>query len=736
MRPGGEVRWLHGRAAPLPAPDGTIGGYIGSLEDVTAGRAAHDFLVASAERLQTILAASSDLVVVLDRDGRFTYVSPSITGVLGYDAEQLIGSPAFVLVHPDDHPAATEGFTVASSAPGETVPLELRIRDSGGRWRHFQVIANNLLDDPAVAGIVVSARDLSAVQSAQARAAAAEERFERLFDQAATGTATVAPDGTVTRANHALATLLGVPLHALTGAGLLAFVDDAERDACAESVRALVEGRADSYRADRTFRRSDGAAIHARVVATALRDPDGRLTEILVQVEDETERRALAERLAHDATHDRLTGLANRALLLESVERGLARARRTGTELAVLFIDLDHFKPVNDTLGHDAGDALLCEVGARIRDQVRGGDRVARIGGDEFAVVCAPIAAAEHAVDIAHRIKAALHAPFTVHGREVSIGACIGVATTGGDPVGAAQLLSRADAAAYRGKHNGRGRVEVYDRDLEYHLERRTVVRDAILRLASRPDAPMVGMPITELAKGTTIGFQLDIDWRALGVEPPEACAVVAEDNGSARAVGVAMLHSGLGLLAACPPGPDGRTPGIALRFPSRFVLDADFVSRVREEVQGRAVHPSLLWVGIPADAFTRDREQATWTATALAGMGHGVALDGFGSAGTLGELRAAGAHTVVLAPDLHRHVADDPAARTLCGGVIRLAHDLGLVTVARDVTDERVLAVLTETGCHFAVGEVFGPPMPATELLGHQDGAFGTGAARAGAVR
>lgn len=717
VRPDGGVRWMHGRAAPLLGPDGEPTGYIGSLQDVTAARGAHDFLVASAERLHTILAASSDLVVVLDARGRFTYVSPSAKTLLGHDPEEWLGMAATSVVHPDDVPAATEAFAQTRAAPGEAAPLEVRIADAGGRFRHFQVIANNLLHDPVVAGIVVSARDLSAIQSADERAAAAEERFARLFDQASTGMATITGDGTIVRANHALESLLGVPLDHLTGSNLLRYVDRAERPECERNLRGFADGTMQSYRADRTFRRGDGVVVHARVVATAMRDRDGGLTEILVQIEDETERRELARRLAHDATHDRLTGLANRALLLESIDRAVAAARRSGRQLAVLFIDLDNFKPVNDTLGHDAGDELLRGVAARLREHVRGGDQVARLGGDEFAVLCADLAVADDAVDIAHRLKAALHEPFDVRGREVSVGACIGVAIAGSEPVEAAGLVARADAAAYRGKHNGRGRVEVYDRDLEYQLERRNVVRAAVLRLASTAEAPLVGQPILGLADGVTIGYQVEVDWRALGVEPAEAFALLAEDSHSARAAGLAMLEAGIAAVARWAAAPGERSLGIGLRFPSRYVLDPDFVPCLRDAIGRRSVPPSLVWVGIPADAFTHDREHATWTAKALAGLGHGVALDGFGFAASLGELRAAGAHTVVLAPDLHDGIADDRDAYTLCRGVVALARDLGLVTVAREVRDERVLARLTEIGCQFAVGDVFGPPLPTTEL-------------------
>jgi EAL domain-containing protein (putative c-di-GMP-specific phosphodiesterase class I) len=291
------------------------------------------------------------------------------------------------------------------------------------------------------------------------------------------------------------------------------------------------------------------------------------------------------------------------------------------------------------------------------------------------------------------------------------------VAIAGDEPVEAARLIARADAAAYRGKRNGRGRVEVYDRELEYHLERRNVVRSAVLRLASAAEAPLVGQPIVGLADGVTIGYQVEVDWRALGVEPSEAIGLLAEDNHSARAAGLAMLQAGIDAVATWAAPPGGRSPGIGLRFPSRYVLDPDFVPCLRDALGRRSVPPSLVWVGIPADAFNHDREHATWTAKALARLGHGVALDGFGSAASLGKLRAASAHTVVLAPDLHDGIADDPDAYTLCRGVVALAHDLGLVTAVREVRDERVLARLTEIGCHFAIGDVFGPPLPTTEL-------------------
>ena len=402
-----------------------------SLTDISALVESASEIEKNEQRFRTLIARSSDVVAVIDADLKITYISGAVEEILGYRDEELLGRAAIDLIHPDDVNEAIEAVVRTlgppDEYPGNPEPLELRLLHAEGHWVYLEALGTNLIDDSLVGGIVVNLRDISERRRIEATLRDAQVRFEEAFEHAPIGIGMCDVTGSFFRVNPALCRMLGY-----SRAELLehSFADLTHPDDLLNSVELhenAYQDVVDSYTIEKRYRRKSGEWIWCRVHITVIRDPEGAPLYSLGQIVDITERRRFEERLAYDATHDNLTDLPLRNLLIDHLELALAGAQRRSMEVAVLFIDLDHFKRVNDSLGHTAGDELLVEVAGRLQASVRAVDTAGRFGGDEFVIVCPDIDGASGALAVAERIRVALEAPFLLRGTEAFVGASVGV---------------------------------------------------------------------------------------------------------------------------------------------------------------------------------------------------------------------------------------------------------------------------------------------------------------------
>lgn len=467
-RDGGE-RTISFTRTPVRDDAGVVRRIVATGVDVTGEHLARAALLASERRHRALVEHASDVVVVIDERAVITYVSASAEAQLGWTPNELEGRSGFDLVAEDDRDLALRSFAETLGESGPTVPRELRIRDRFGRQVLMEVVANNRLEDPAVEGVILHMRDITERRTLEVTLSTAEERFREAFAKAPTGIALVDLDGRFLEANRALADILGREPADLTR---LTFQDITHPDdlgADLDYLARLLAGRIPGYRMEKRYLRPDGSVIWCLLNVSVLRDAAGAPQHLLAHVEDITARKSRTEELAHLAHHDGLTGLPNRTAVHTRVGESLAR--RHLHEVGVLFLDLDGFKDVNDTHGHDVGDRVLSVVARRLADVVRPTDLVGRVGGDEFVVVCEPasLAVLER---IAERICEELERPIELAGLPtIRTGAAVGLAVA--EPVDdTASLLRRADDEMYRAKSR-----------------RRTVLRPAALMARRRVDA-------------------------------------------------------------------------------------------------------------------------------------------------------------------------------------------------------------------------------------------------------
>lgn len=410
----------------------------------------------SAAFFESLVVNNADMIAVIDEQGCFQFVSNAVCRILGHDPRDLIGENGFGFIHPDDVGLAAESLLSSVSHGGVREPLLIRLLGHDGAWHAIEILTHNLIDDEAVRGLVVTARDMSARHESELTAVENQNLFEQAFERAPIGMALVEPEGAIRRANSALAEILGTSIQDLVGKSLVGMAHPDDRRAAISKAVEVMNG-GDPPAIEVRFERVDGQIAWARVSATMVNDEDGVGLYAIVHVEDVTEQTMLRQELHQAATHDPLTGVLNRSGL-ES--RYATSVLRSSDPSAFILVDLDRFKPVNDTYGHYVGDQLLQYVAGRLTRTIRGEATIARIGGDEFVAHVAGVESVDQARAIGERIRRALAATFVVSDHKVNVSGSIGVAFLA-EPVPIELALQASDRASYHAKHNGGDRVVV-----------------------------------------------------------------------------------------------------------------------------------------------------------------------------------------------------------------------------------------------------------------------------------
>jgi diguanylate cyclase (GGDEF)-like protein len=436
-------------------------------------------------------------------------------------------------------------------------------------------------------------------------------------------------------------------------------------------------------------------------------------------VNEMTERRALQDDLAHQAAHDPLTGLANRAQMLELIEAALHRGQRAGTLVGLLFIDLDRSKIVNDTLGHRAGDDVLRESAERMRCLVRAGDTVGRLGGDEFVVLVEPLAVPSELVELADRLIAAVSAPIGINGREVTVGASIGVAVNPDGSTDANQLLHHADVAAYRAKAAGRGRSEIFDAALRLELEERARLEAAITAGLAAGEFLLHYQPVVELSTGAEDSYEALIRWQGPGhgLVSPDGFIPTAEQSNIICDIDRWVLQHATRQLATWSlTDPDGYAAvTIAVNISGRHLASSDIVTDVAAALNDAGIPASRLILEITETVLV-DEPTATAQLGALRELGVAFSIDDFGTGYTsIGQLQHL--HVDILKIDRSFIASCAPGTRELVRLVINAGHAFGLHVVAEGIETRDQLTHLREMGCDSAQGYHLARPQPPLEI-------------------
>jgi diguanylate cyclase (GGDEF)-like protein len=427
--------------------------------------------------------------------------------------------------------------------------------------------------------------------------------------------------------------------------------------------------------------------------------------------------------MLHQALHDALTGLPNRALFTDRLQHALTQGRRRGTTCGVIFLDLDRFKTVNDSLGHAAGDELLVSVARRIDDSLRSADTAARLGGDEFAVLLEDLSDADEAVIVAQRISAALDAPVVVQGREVFVSASVGIAC---GRSGASELLRQADVAMYRAKAQGKGRHAVFEESMQAEVLDRLEIEADLVRAIQRGEIDVHYQPVIALDGQTLAGFEALARWHhpTRGLVPPPHFIPLAEDNGSIVALGRHVLRRACAQAARWLEEFPSQEPRImSVNLSGRQLEDPAIVADVAGALADHGLPANALVLEITETVLMQDTEATLERLAALKALGVRLAVDDFGTGySSLRYLRRFPIDILKMAKPFVDGLDDDEESRALARAIVDLAASLKLACIAEGIEVSHQATVLHELGCTLGQGFHFARPMPPealAELIG-----------------
>ena len=484
-----------------------------------------------------------------------------------------------------------------------------------------------------------------------------------------------------------------------------------------EAVRVAMRGDR-PWELERRNQRPDGSEYWERLRLVAVQDENGVPAHLMLSREDITERHLQQEKIAYQAHYDALTGLPNRALAHDRLIQATGRARRDGGKAVTLFIDLDNFKQINDTLGHAAGDTLLRQAAERIRGAVRDEDTVARLGGDEFLVIVSGALQGDDIDAIAGKILAAFVAPFGVEDRELVSTPSIGIAVYPDDGTDPMVLLRNADLAMYEAKEAGRNTFRFFNQSIHDVSLQRLELGRCLRGALERNELHVVYHPLVAAGSGRIIGAEALLRWTSpeLGVVQPETFIPIAEQNGMIIDLGSWVLREACATLALWRKLHEGFV--MAVNVSPRQFRAQGFVATVKSCIEEFSVPPSQLEIEVTEGVLLRNQGEVREILAQLRALGVRLSMDDFGTGySSLSYLREFPFHTIKIDRSFIRDVSDDHSDRALVVAAVRMAQAMGLQIIAEGVETDEQWSFLASQDCDVLQGYRFGLPIPAHEF-------------------
>jgi diguanylate cyclase (GGDEF)-like protein/PAS domain S-box-containing protein len=685
--------------------------------------------------------ANASIGIAFTRERKFFLCNPKFAEMFGWQPDELIGQPGEVVYASRESYEALGRIAVPVLSAGKQLDLDWEMRRKDGSTFLGRMIAKAISTSDPRQGTVWIVEDITDRKRAdeEIRRLAAESKL--ILDNATSGIL-FARNRVIQRCNRRIEEMVGAAPGELDGQSSAALF--ADRKDWESAVRQAYEGTPAGQMHDAVwrFKRKDGSTFlcrtrgrrigegqewiwsyddvtleHAaresleRAVAERTAELKAANERLGAEIGD---RREAEERAQHLADHDALTGLPNRRLLEDRLTQALALSQRNRKQTAVMFVDLDRFKAINDSLGHAVGDLVLKEVAQRLVKQLRIGDTICRIGGDEFVVVLPEAKRSTDAANVAAKIIETLSQPVRAADRELTVTPSIGIAVYPDDGRDAEALIRNADAAMYHAKESGRANYQFFTEQMNQVASRRLALENDLRRALHKGELLVHYQPIVELSSGTVVAHEALVRWQhpARGVVLPAEFMQLAEDTGLIVGIGEWVLREACRWATFI-----GAEHGVqvAVNLSSRQFNDPKLIELVRRVLADSGLPARLLMLEVTETTAMHQTDVAASTLQKLKELGVSLAIDDFGTGySSLASLRR---YPVDQLKIDRSFVADLPAgenAKTLTGGIIGLAHALGLKVVAEGVETEAQREFLAALGCDFAQGTLIGKPVDA----------------------
>ncbi len=713
---------------PLHLPEGVF--VLASVIDITERKRAE-------ERLRLVVEAAPNAMLMVNSDGGIVLVNSQVEKLFGYARQELLGQPIEILIpqrfrgghahhrngffaHPDARAMGAGRDLYGLRKDGSEVPIEIGLNPLQTADGHF-----------VLASVIDITERLNAAKLLQA--AQVNTLRQSIFDSLPFSIIATDTEGVVLTVNPACERLLGYARQELVGQSALMIHDAQELQRRATELshqtgltvpanfQVIVASGSQDAADERewTYIRKDDSRLPVNVAMTALRDDAGKVSGFLKVAYDITQRKRAEAFIRHMAHHDALTGLPNRALLLDRLEMAIHVAQRHDGQLAVLMIDLDHFKRVNDQLGHPIGDQLLLTVSRRLQSCVREVDTVARLGGDEFVVVLTEVKTREALLPVVAELVKAISMPLSIEGHELlvtpSIGGCM-FPQDGGD---ATTLLKNADTAMYHAKAAGRSNFQWFTQAMLQQDEDKLALGASLRRAIENDELSIHYQPEVSLQDGRVTGMEALVRWNSSrhGVVPPNRFIPVAEETGLILPLGEWVLRTACKEFAAVKRNL-GRDIVLAVNVSPRQFQQKEWPQIVRSALDDSGLDPGNLEIEITESMLMQNLVESAEMLRALRRLGVKVVVDDFGTGySSLSYLTRFPIDKLKIDRSFVRDLTTDAADAAIINAIIAMAHSLNLSVVAEGVETEQQLSYLRERGCDQAQGFYYSQAIAARDF-------------------
>jgi len=664
---------------------------------------------------QAIIESSDDAILAQSLDGVILAWNSGAEKLYGYAAAEAVGRPIDFIVAPDRQGEMEALY--ARVARGERVEhFETRRVTRDGSVIDVSISVSPIKDD---AGNVVAASAIGRDITERKRTEADRELAAKVFRNSSEGIAITDAIGRIQRVNPSFTAITGYAAEEVIGQTPSVLKSDRHAPEFYQNMWAQLLGQG-QWSGEIWNRRKSGEAYPEWLTISAVKNAEGETTHFISIFHDITETKRQQEAIEYLANHDALTGLPNRLLLDDRLGVSLGQAGRRGTKLAALFLDLDNFKHINDSLGHAVGDVLLQELAGRLLMAVRSADTVSRRGGDEFIIILPEIAGPQDAVHVCQRIFEALATPFRLHGHELFTTVSIGIALYPDDAADAGRLIKNADMAMYQAKNISGNAFHFFAPEMDTQAQRRMTLELRLRRAMELKELELYYQPVVDMETGMIRGAEALIRWwRDGSLISPDEFIPLAEETGIIVPLGAWVLAT------ACRQARAWQAMGfasvtMAVNISVKQFGQGNFTQAVAEALRTYALAPALLHLELTESALMTNLVATAERLQSIRDLGVKIMLDDFGTGySSMAYLKRLPVDGLKIDRSFIREIPGDADSRAITAAVVGLARGLGLELVAEGVETPEQLAYLRSQGCRQFQGYLASRPVPAAEFEG-----------------
>ena len=711
--------------AAFYTPSGDAAGVVGVCVDITDRKRLEAEMRETNERLRAVIHAAPVAIIARDMDSVIRMWNPAAEKMFGFREDEVLETTTRMV--PPGLQAASDA-NVARARQGETIWIEdtQRLHRDGRAIDVSMSIAPIYGADNMVIGTMATIADISRRKQAEQALRESEAHLRLAMEAAQMGMWYWESHTDRFVYSEGFATLFGHGANDphVDYRALQQRLHPDDRELFDATMRHAVKEGTD-FQVDYRTLWADGSVHWVSNRGQVHRGPNGRAVRVIGVGMDITDRKHAEQRIAHMAHHDALTGLPNRVLLRDRIQQAIAHAHRAGTQLAVLFLDLDRFKTINDSLGHQLGDRLLQSVASRILVCVREGDTVARVGGDEFVIVIPGIGSQADAAAVGGKILEVLASAFHLHGHDLHVNASIGISVYPSDGTDAETLMRNADTAMYHAKDSGRANYQFFTQHMNVAAQQRLAIENALRRSLEGNEFEVHYQPLFDLRDRSITGFEALLRWTAADGEHASTAEFIAaaEDSGLIVPIGEWVLREAMTQARRWQSA--GRPLMLSVNVSATQLGRPTFVERLRRLLEETGFDPALLELEVTEGVIIEGAGEAREALDHIAALGVGVAIDDFGTGYSgLAYLKRLPIDTVKIDQSFVRDLTVDPDDAAIVTAIVAMSQSLGVDVVAEGVETEEQLAELRRLGCHRAQGYLLAPPMDARAVTRMLQGA------------